>query len=133
MYRNIRLRTAAALAAIVCLLFSQLAVAAYACPAPVHSAAAATPSPATDRGDNGHELCAEHDAARPGLCLTHCNPAELSLNHAQVDASPVVLVALHPLADHCAPSVLIAAAPLLDVPLRSHSPPFSILHCCFRI
>jgi hypothetical protein len=133
MYRNTRLRVAAAFAAIICLLFSQLAVAAYACPALLHSAAAATMAQATDRGDNSHDLCTEHDAARPGLCLAHCNPAELSLNHAQVDTPPVMLVALHPLADHCAPAVLVSTAPQLDVPLRSHSPPHSILHCCFRI
>ena len=87
MYRNIRLRLVAALAAIICLLFSQLAVAAYACPALLYSAAAAAAmSQATDRGDSSNDPCAEHDAARPGLCLTHCNPTELSLTHAQVEA-----------------------------------------------
>ncbi len=133
MYRNMRLRIAAALAGTICLLFSQLAAAAYACPASLHSVATQTLSQPTDRGDHGNVPCAEHDAARPGLCLAHCNPAELSLNHPQVDAPPVMLVVLHPLADHCEPAVLVSTAPQLEVPLRSHSPPLSILHCCFRI
>lgn len=132
MYRNTRLRIAATLAASVCLLFSQIVVAAYACPALLHSAAAQTVLQAADHGGNGDDPCADHDAARPGLCLAHCNPAELSLNHAQVDAPPVVLVVLHPLADQSEPAVLVSTAPPRDVALRSHSPPHSILHCCIR-
>jgi hypothetical protein len=126
MYRNIRLRIAAALAAIVCLLFSQLAVAAYICPPLRHSVATETVLQAADRGGNGDDLCA-------ALCLAHCNPAESSLNHPQADAPPVLLVALHPLAAPCEPDVRVLTAPQLEVPIRSHSPPFSILHCCFRI
>lgn len=133
MYRNTRLRIAAALGGIICLLFSQLAVAAYACPALSPSAAAKPWQETMDRGDNSDDWCAEHDAARSGLCLAHCNPPELSLNNAHVDTPPVMLVALHPLADYCVPVVMVSTAPQRDVPLRSHSPPHSILHCCFRI
>jgi hypothetical protein len=79
------------------------------------------------------DLCAGHDAARPELCRVHCSPADLSLSHAQFDAPPVMLVALHPLAAQCGPAVLQSTAPRLDAPLQSHSPPLSILHCCFRI
>lgn len=134
MYRNIRLRVAAALAAIICLLFSQLAVAAYACPALLHSAAAAaTMSQAADHSDNSNDLCAEHDAVRPGLCLAHCNPTALSLTHAQVDAPQVMLVALYLLPDRWEPAALVSTAPPLDLPLRSRAPRLSVLHCCFRI
>lgn len=133
MYRKTRFRIVAALAAIICLLFSQLVMAAYACPALSHAAAAAAKPQASDRGDNSNDPCAEHDAARPGLCLTHCNPAALSLNHPQADTPPVMLVALHPLADHCQQAVLVSTVQQLDVPVRSPSPPHSILHCCFRM
>jgi hypothetical protein len=132
MYRATRIRFAAALAAIACLLFSQLAVAAYACPALLHAAAASMPQSA-DRSDNGNGPCTGHDAARPGLCQFHCNPPELSLNHAQIDAPPVLLVASHPLSESCEPKALASTARPADRPLRSHAPPLSILHCCFRI
>ena len=136
MYRNTRLRSVAALAAMVSLLFSQLAVAAYACPALLHSTAAEPVSQTADHGtDVVHDvdMCAEHDTARPGLCLAHCNPADLSLNHAQADAPPVTLIALYPLASVCEPALLAATAPQTAVPLRNHSPPHAVLHCCFRI
>jgi hypothetical protein len=132
-YCNPRFRIAAALAAIICLLFSQLAVAAYACPAQLHPAVTATMSQAAERGDDGNGPCAEHDAARPELCLAHCNPTVLSLTHAQVEAPPVMLVALHPLAEDYEARALICAAQPTDLPMRSCAPRLSVLHCCFRI
>ena len=133
MFRNARLRIATALAAITCLLFSQLAVAAYACPPLLHGTEAAGQLEAAGHDESSVEACAEHDTTRPGLCLAHCNPAELSLTQPQGDAPPVMLVALHPLAGQYAPAALIPAAPQFEIPLRGHSPPLTVLHCCFRI
>jgi hypothetical protein len=116
----------------VCLLFSQLAVAAYACPTLSHSVSAAF-SQAAASGDNDDEPCTEHETARPGLCVAYCNPTDLSLSQAQVDTPPVMLVALHPVPAQTEPAILIPAGPRFELPLRSHPPPLSVLHCCFRI
>ena len=133
MYRSARLRVAAASAAIVCLLFSQLAVASFACPALLHAAVAASiPEPADHSGEAA-DHCAGNDTVRSGLCQAHCSPAQLSLNQPQVDAPPVILVAAQPFPAQREPALLATVSPQFDVPLRGHSPPHAILHCCFRI
>src|SRR5687768_8264521 len=98
MSRKKPLRIATALAAIFCLLWMQLAVAAYACPAGSEGVGAAAAMQAAGSTEAAAAPCSHHDATQPGLCLAHCNPADLSLNHAQADAPPVLLVPLHPLA-----------------------------------
>ena len=133
MYRTARLRFAAASAAIVCLLFAQLAVASFACPALLHAAVAVSAPEPARHADETADHCAGNDAARSGLCLAHCSPAQLSLNQPQTDAPPLILVAAQPCPVQHQPAQLAAAAPQFDVPLRSHSPPHAILHCCFRI
>ncbi|MBK7473205.1 MAG: hypothetical protein KAX84_19150 [Burkholderiales bacterium] len=132
MYRSARLRVAAASAAIVCLLFSQLAVASFACPALLHTAVAASAPEPADHAD-GADHCAGNDTARSGLCLAHCSPAQLSLNQPQADAPPAILVAVQPCSVQPETALLAKATPHFDVPLRSQSPPHAILHCCFRI
>ena len=133
MYRSARLRVAAASAAILCLLFSQLAVAAFACPALLHAAVAASGPHPVDPANEATDHCAGNDAVRSGLCQAHCSPAQLSLSQPQTDAPPVILVAAQPCSARREPALLASGSPQFDVPLRGHSPPHTILHCCFRI
>lgn len=133
MYRTIHLRIATALTAIFCLMFSQLALAAYACPVLSTSSAPATMSAIADVTDNNDGPCVERDTALSGLCAAHCNPTDLSLTSAQVDVPAPVLVALHWRNADIVPETGIAVTLPADLPLRAHPPPLSILHCCFRL
>ncbi len=120
---------------VLAILFTQIATAAYACPAlkVVVSDASMAGMPCSEMMSDDITL----DAAQPGLCLQHCQfgstqqPSDLA--HPVVAGGPAVLpwLTLHP-----------ALAPALDRPAwleharsRQGIPPtaHSILHCCFRI
>jgi len=142
MQLNLRARAVAALTAIFCLVFSQLATAAFACATPAQGdadMAAMEGMQAMQVVDGGPgspdaaDHCGDPDMAPSGLCQAHCNPLDLSLFHAQVDAPPVMLVALHPLADPFVPPAGVDPVLQSELPPRGHSPPLAILHCCFRI
>ncbi len=129
MLERIRNLRRLAIIAILCLLWAQVAVAAYACPVLLQDLESAVAA-AGSGGDA--PPCSEHDASRPGLCLAHCNPGTLSLTQYQVDTPPAILLPLHPVlpapvpAAQCAPAVPAAPAQ------HAASPPLSVLYCCFR-
>ena len=116
------------------MLFMQLAVAAYACPAlgPSHDTAAGTTSQAPMQSMPG---CDEADPGNPALCQAHCQDAKASLDKPEVpaiaQAAAIVSAILAPL-DPSRPVLLPGIAPdwLLQ---RITSPPISIRHCCLRI
>jgi hypothetical protein len=115
-----------------CLLFTQLAVAAYACPKqeiPTTPAAAIADEPA-----GMPEGCAALDPVNPNLCLQHCQGASQL-----PDGSSFVIPAPEPL-----PLVYIAlpARPVLtsltvayasELLARNTAPPLNVRNCCFRI
>ncbi len=128
--RNRRVLTA--LLTFLSLLFTQLAVAAYACPAGAGMVAGA---PARDARAGNMSHCARTDPAKPGLCHAHCANAQQS---ADTPAAPPVLpfvatslVGVLPttVATTTAPERAAAAV----LPERASAPPLSIRHCCFRI
>ena len=115
-----------------CLLFTQLAVAAYACPKqeiPTSPAAAMAAEPS-----GMPDGCEALDPANPNLCLQHCQgasqlpdgsafilpvPGPLPLVHAALPARPVLA------------SVTVAYAS--DLLARNTAPPLNVRNCCFRI
>jgi hypothetical protein len=118
-------RFIAALLTIFSLLFTQLAVAAYACPASNAAAMSAM-------GDMAG--CQAMDMDQQGLCAAHCDPGHQSLDtpgapHVQpfvAAALAVVLISAH------------AQQPAAALPdayrlTRTTAPPLSIRNCCFRI
>ena len=138
------------------MLFAQLAVAAYACPAlssfleqaqqgplatsamPMAMAmpddqAAGSNGPAAPEAMDCEHMGAATDQASPNLCAQHCQQGHQS---DQVSTAAVPLVALTSLYALAPPS---QTAPVLPSPgaqpgvFAAVSPPHSILHCCFRV
>lgn len=127
-----RFRTQRVLAALITalsLLFTQLAIAAYACPELVVQAMAAKAMQDAMPG------CTGTDMQKPGLCQAHCANSHQALD---APATPHIgafiatgLVAVLPVrfvADAELPTRV--SATLLA---RSTAPPLAIRHCCFRI
>jgi hypothetical protein len=117
-----RSRLVTAFVTLCCLLFTQLAVAAYACPA-LDAAPAAMATP-----------CSNLDMQQPGLCKAHCEAGQQTVDaYSPVHISPFVAAALAVVVPE-----LPEAAPLAtghDSNCLSHStaPPLSIRNCCFRL
>ena len=113
---------------IAALVFTQLAVSAYACPLPFQSL-----------GD-GAEVVSLSDPpsssagfVSAGLCQKHCENGQQSVNDspqplASVTLAPAFIVSL--VTNPPEPLPVTALAPSL---LRATSPPLSIRNCCFRI
>lgn len=141
------------------LLFSQLAVAAYACPG-IPAAAfldwnqsqslAVSPLAAKDAGElaaadnaqaNGAALSCEKmdravqtDRTTQNLCSEHCKYGQQSADRASTPIPPAVLLTTlytTPLLSEAAIRIQPLAA--LESPPPATSPSHTILHCCFRI
>jgi hypothetical protein len=113
------------------LLFSQLAVSAYACPVLNEAQKAQASDMANMPGCTGMN----EDKGSPALCAAHCDAGHQS---AETTGTPAVqpfvpcsLEVVLPRIEHSAPPL----GPLLEsVPLtRATAPPLAIQHCCFRI
>lgn len=131
-----RSRFIAALVALICVLFTQFAIAAYACPGMQVAQAmdmASMPAVAMD-----HQMmpgCEEVDMKQPVLCHAHAQIGNQSLdkpNMPSISPSVAILlvpaindidVAFRPVATH------VEAAWLM----QPSAPPLSIQNCCFRI
>lgn len=123
-------RIFAVLLAIASLLFTQLAIAAYACPelAPSSQVQLAAADMEAMPG------CDEADLEQPSLCNAHMQAPDQSLDKPAtptVAPSAAILVAAVPDVLNVAslPAITWAEPAWL---LRSSEPPFSILNCCFR-
>lgn len=116
------LRRLAAVFAVFAMLFSQLALAAYACPLERMAVIAVVADA---------ECCTESASASANLCHEHCKDSASALPDAQPpvpDFVPGFSVPLPPAQDdapHCEYSQVAL--------FHSISPPLSILNCCFRI
>lgn len=116
------------------LLYTQMAIAAYACPGlsavklPEDQAAASvTP-------DGGAIGPVQTDASAPNLCIEHCRYGQQSADHTPAPAAPAALLSsLYALPALPETSVRTRLASGLEGPLAAASPPHAILHCCFRI
>jgi hypothetical protein len=118
-----RSRLVAAFVTLCCLLFTQLAVAAYACPALDKLPATAIAKP-----------CPNMDMQQPGLCKAHCEAGQQTVDaNVPLHITPFVAAVL---------AVVVLEQPEAipgfvghDSSCLSHStaPPLSIRNCCFRL
>lgn len=124
------------------LLFTQLAVAAYACPqlssaleqggdaamATVHMGDMSGCDQMLQDPDSGL------DQSNPGLCLEHFRYGQQVTSHAETpSAQPAILVGFITIAPALAPLAPTGRASRVERIAPAASPPLSILHCCFRI
>lgn len=117
----------AALVTLFSLLFTQMAVAAYACPGQAN----ATFSVSVDADPDAVDM----DADEPGMCKAHCDNGKQSFDApGAAHAAPFVAAALTGVLPdarlvEAALEGLATAAPVT----RTTSPPIAIRNCCFRI
>jgi len=131
MHRTRTSRLLTALVVLFSLLFTQLAVAAYACPdmAPVKAALM------LDAAGQPMQDCPMNDKASPSLCAAHAKVSPLSVDKA--DPAPIApfaagaLLTVLALAETSLPSG-VSLHPEALLPLGT-APPISILHCRFHI
>ncbi|RJG24683.1 hypothetical protein [Massilia cavernae] len=135
MIRSRRSRAIAALIALVCLLFTQLAVAAYACP---NLLAGRSGAHTSSRAPGMEDMpgCSEPmDMEQPNLCHAHAQVGNQSLDKPTVPpVQPFMPLALAQAivfveAEYAPPAASGQSSSLT----RITSPPASIRHCCFRI
>lgn len=129
---NRRTCLATVLVALVSLLFMQLAVAAYACPA-AGTKAAATAAMADSGLPCAQFMASGLDNAQPNLCQAHCQTGQQSADKHELPlplslgALPVGFAMPDPL--RRLPGALLQAPHLM----RTTAPPAAIRYCCFRL
>lgn len=116
-----RARATAALIAILTLLYSQLAVSAFACPRSIEAASQAAPL----------SHCAK--VVSPNLCDRHCDYGSANVGSASPDITPDVLALPLPWRVE-SPSFAVRIVPVAEARTpRSHSPPPLALFGALRI
>ena len=131
------------------LVFAQMAIAAYACPAlsgaPQSlsmaamgtSVAAITMSPdasAMPTEDAAMTGCEQIDDSVPNLCAEHCRFGQQSADHTPVPTVPAALLTtLYTLPVQPEPLGHVRTPADMEFQRVAASPPLAILHCCFRI
>lgn len=121
------------------LLFAQLAIAAYACPAGLSAlgagmplaASTAAPMPGCDGMLDAMGAAMDRDDA--ALCAEHCKVGQQSDQASTLTLPAVVLSVLHTVAWNTEPALppRSAAAPLSA--LVAACPPHTLLHCVYRL
>ena len=127
-------RMLTALVALFGMLFMQLAVASYACPALLagHGEAAGMTAQAAMPSMPG---CDEPDPVNLALCQAHCQDAKTSLDKPQmtpVAHTPAIVSSILTPLESWMPIAVPAFASDFSLQ-RITSPPISIRHCCLRI
>ena len=129
-------RFAAALIALISVLFTQLAVAAYACPSmQVEQAMGMVSMTSIESGHHMMPDCEEIDIEQPALCHAHAQVGNQSLDKPDLpNVPPSVAILLVPeVSDmHIAYRPLATFADAASI-RPAWAPPLSIQHCCFRI
>ena len=114
--------------AIIAVLFTQFAGAAYACPLLNRDAAAQI-----QIADKADATCDDRDMAQPAMCQHHCQDGQQINNDSPLDPSALAFVPAFVVSLAVTTTTLetsIVAAPSLH---HATSPPLSIRNCCFRI
>ena len=122
------IRKLVACAAILGLLFTQLAVSAYACPVTFGGAAQAA------GGESADPPC-HHQAGdtNRALCQAHCQHGQQSSGDASALATVADFVATYAVVVPAETQTVQMAAPIGIDLFHSTSPPLAIRNCCFRI
>lgn len=130
-----------------CLLFAQLAVAAYACPSVSGmevqlsmpgSAKTDTSRISMDLAGTSVSNCDEMamgplDPQNANLCAEHCKFGQQSDQASTLTVPAALLMALYFAPLEPAPKASLRPAAATPSALVAASPPHTILHCCFRI
>ncbi len=123
------------------LLFAQLAVAAYACPALSQARADAAAAAVVQQqqhqdmaGMNCEQMAGPADEAAPNLCAEHCRFGQQQGAQPLPQPLPALLVSLYVLAPAPAETRMLASRPATpsDEALAAAFPSHAILHCCLR-
>ena len=126
MFRHVRLRLRIALAVTLCLLFQQVAVAAYACTQPD------MPPEPVAMADECAEMGMDVAEAAPAICTEHCTPDAALVPDGS--AAHVPLLALPP---QRFPEAALPPAALValdrDVPVDRSDPPPRLRYCSLLI
>lgn len=121
------------LLAAVCVLFTQLAVSAYACPMQFSALLSETSTTESNVAD-----CEDMnmDMAQPGLCQHHCKNEQQNISDIPLDLAPLTFASMR-IVDWLEPqsTTLLALDDYASMPSLHHAtaPPPAIQHCCFRI
>lgn len=119
-------RKLAAVLTLIGLLFAQMVVSAYACPA-------MAPDQVVASVDDSMPPCHKSADADRGLCLAHCQDGQkISGDHTALH-SAATFVAAFTITLLPASAEALPAAPISADLFRATSPPASIRNCCFRI
>ena len=120
--------------ALISVLFTQLAVAAYACPGLLSSSGSAAMLSTSDATPDPMPDCGQPDTKRPMLCHAHCQEGQQSVDKTQLPTiAPLIAVGF---------VLVLLSVPVVGRPLdlsppshleRATAPPLSIRNCCFRI
>ncbi len=117
---------------IASLMWTQFAVAAYACPAMAPNAVPGSQHAMPDC-DGMHSAPALADADNPNLCLQHCLQGAQTTDHGQPAHLAPPVGAVLAIVSVASPTPSIALAALERSIGRSRPPPKTIAHCCLRI
>ena len=128
------LRKIAALVGIVTILFSQLAVATYACPDPMFISNDKSMS-GYEQTDSSNIHCAGKKTDNLNLCKQHCQRNQQSFNHSSpLSVAPIIVSYYYSLSLGSASSTLAAATyEKTFLSWLATAPPLTIRNCCFRI
>lgn len=119
------IRKLAACVGLSALVFAQLAVAAYACPAMAQTIEAAQQAATPP--------CQDMDMDQPALCQAHCQDGQQNVNDLQLLSALSGFVPGFIVTIDSAARILLPTRPASPSLLHSTSPPLSIRNCCFRI
>ena len=131
MSRFLNCRKFVALLALASLLFSQLALAAYACPGDAPGATGA--SAASSLADRPMPNCDGMDMEQSALCQAHSQDGNPPLERAQSPDVPPFIVASFIVAVAIDATPVPPPRPDRSLIARATAPPLAVLHCCFRI
>lgn len=123
----------AGLLALISILFMQLAVAAYACPA--LGTAHGDQAMSMESAVRAQEPCLGLDPVQPSLCHAHDQNGNQSLDKPSIPPVQSFIAVgfglpLSPLVLTCRPACVSSESTLLA---HATAPPLAIRHCCFRI
>lgn len=124
-------RAIAAIIMLFSLLFSQLAVSAYACPMSDRVQTVESVGMADMPGCTDMSI----DKSSPALCAAHCDSGHQSADTSgSPTVQPFIACSLEVVLPRIERSFISLSSALESVPLtRTTAPPLAIQHCCFRI
>lgn len=117
------------------LLFAQMAIAAYACPALSSTAAAPMQMPATSATPmpDCESMAGAMDPSAANLCAEHCKYGQQSDQASTLTVPAVLLNVLYTTPLVTEPALTLRAAAASPGALVAACPPHTILHCVYRI